>query len=69
MKYCGCGWRYIRLMQYILPHKRAIYNEKYDTKVANGRIFKQTDRENNLVYLMKSNFVETIRKQLFIPFL
>ena len=51
-------------MQYILPHKRAIYSEKYDTKVANGRIFKQTDRENNLVYLMKSNLLKRLESSI-----
>ena len=51
-------------MQYILPNKKAVYSEKYDTKVANGRIFKQTDRENNLVYLMKSNLLKRLESSI-----
>ncbi|WMJ21228.1 helicase-related protein [Geobacillus kaustophilus] len=51
-------------MQYILPNKKADYSEKYDTKVANGRVFKQTDREHNLVYLMKSNLLKRLESSV-----
>ncbi|MCX8002612.1 MAG: helicase-related protein [Anoxybacillus mongoliensis] len=52
-------------MKYILPHKQAFYHEKYDTKVANGRVFKQTDRENNLVYLMKTNLLKRLESSIY----
>ncbi|WP_342581496.1 helicase-related protein [Ureibacillus sp. FSL W7-1570] len=51
-------------MQYILPHMKDVYSEKYDTKVANGRIFKQTDRENSLVHLMKSNLLKRLESSI-----
>lgn len=51
-------------MQYILPHMRATYSEKYDTKVAGGRVFKQTDRENSLIYLMKSNLLKRLESSI-----
>ena len=51
-------------MHYILPHLRNVYSEKYDTKIANGKIFKQTDRENNLVYLMKSNILKRLESSV-----
>ncbi|MED0656817.1 helicase-related protein [Anoxybacillus ayderensis] len=51
-------------MKYILPHKQAFYHEKYDTKVANGRVLKQTDRENNLVYLMKTNLLKRLESSV-----
>jgi len=52
-------------MQYILPHMKTIYSEKYDTKVANGQVFKQTDRENNLIYLMKSNLLKRLESSIY----
>lgn len=52
-------------MQYILPHMRATYSEKYDTKVAGGRVFKQTDRENSLIYLMKSNLLKRLESSVY----
>lgn len=51
-------------MQYILPHMRESYSEKYDTKVANGQIFRQTDRENSLIYLMKSNLLKRLESSI-----
>ncbi|MBE2906709.1 helicase-related protein [Anoxybacillus flavithermus] len=52
-------------MKYILPHKQAFYHEKYDTKVANGHVLKQTDRENNLVYLMKTNLLKRLESSIY----
>ncbi|MBD8070000.1 helicase-related protein [Bacillus sp. PS06] len=52
-------------MQYILPNMRAIYSEKYDTKIANGKVFKQTDRENSLIYLMKSNLLKRLESSIY----
>ncbi|MDF0728960.1 helicase-related protein [Cytobacillus sp. S13-E01] len=51
-------------MQYILLHLRDLYSEKYDTKVANGQIFRQTDRENNLIHLMKSNLLKRLESSI-----
>lgn len=52
-------------MQYILPNMRAIYSEKYDTKIANGKVFKQTDRESSLIYLMKSNLLKRLESSIY----
>lgn len=51
-------------LHYILPLKRSLYSEKYDTKVANGQVFKQTDRENNLVNLMKTNLLKRLESSV-----
>lgn len=51
-------------MQYVLPHMRAAYNEKYDTKVRNGQVFRQTDRENNLIHLMKANLLKRLESSV-----
>jgi SNF2 family DNA or RNA helicase len=51
-------------MKYILPHRKSFYYEKYDTKVSNGRVLKQTDRENNLVYLMKTNLLKRLESSI-----
>lgn len=49
---------------YILPHMRDTYSEKYDTIVANGQIFRQTDRESSLIYLMKSNLLKRLESSI-----
>ncbi|CEG26475.1 helicase-related protein [Bacillus sp. B-jedd] len=51
-------------MQYVLPHMRGAYNEKYDTKVRNGQVFRQTDRENNLIHLMKANLLKRLESSV-----
>ncbi|WP_048716496.1 helicase-related protein [Bacillus sp. 522_BSPC] len=51
-------------MQYILPRMRTTYSEKYDTKVANGQVFRQTDRESNLIHLMKSNLLKRLESSV-----
>ena len=51
-------------MQYVLPNKRAAYSEKYDTKISNGQVFKQADRENNLIHLMKSNLLKRLESSV-----
>jgi len=51
-------------MQYILPHMRASYSEKYDTKIRNGQVFRQTDRENNLIHLMKANLLKRLESSV-----
>ena len=60
----------------MLPHKREAYDEKYSTKLASGAgVFRQVDREESLVQLLRVNalkrmessvtsFALTVRRQL-----
>ena len=63
-------------LKYVYPHKQMEYSEKYDIKIENGSIFKQVDRENSLIHLMRvnllkrmessiSSFSSTLRKLIF----
>ncbi|MCA0202363.1 MAG: DEAD/DEAH box helicase family protein [Proteobacteria bacterium] len=63
-------------LRYVLPHKQAAYDEKYSTKIQGGdRTFRQLDREESLVHLLRVNilkrmessvasFAMTIKRQL-----
>ena len=63
-------------LRYVLPHKRAAYDEKYSTKLESGEgFFRQADREESLVHLLRVNalkrmessvvsFALTVRRQL-----
>ena len=63
-------------LRYVLPHKRDAYDEKYSTKLASGEgFFRQVDREESLVQLLRVNalkrmessvtsFALTVRRQL-----
>ena len=63
-------------LRYVLPHKRDAYDEKYSTKLTSGEgFFRQADREESLVHLLRVNvlkrmessvvsFALTMRRQL-----
>ena len=63
-------------LRYVLPHKRDAYDEKYSTKLESGEgFFRQADREESLVHLLRVNalkrmessvlsFALTMRRQL-----
>ena len=63
-------------LRYVLPHKREAYDEKYSTRLASGEgFFRQADREESLVQLLRVNalkrmessvvsFALTVRRQL-----
>ena len=63
-------------LRYVLPHKRAAYDERYSTKLQSGEgFFRQADREESLVQLLRVNalkrmessvasFALTVRRQL-----
>jgi hypothetical protein len=46
-------------LRYVFPHKLAAYEAKYGTKIQGGdRLFRQIDREENLVHLMRVNILK-----------
>lgn len=52
-------------LQYVLPQKKAAYSEKYDIKVQNGKsVFKQTDREQSIVHLMRVNLLKRLESSI-----
>lgn len=52
-------------IKYVLPHKRDYYSRLYDTKLKNGKsVFKQADREQSMIYLMKTNFLKRLESSI-----
>ncbi|MDB8460419.1 helicase-related protein, partial [Turicibacter sanguinis] len=52
-------------MRYVLPHKRAEYEKKYDTVVKGGKsVFKQSDRERSLIYLITSGLLKRLESSI-----
>ncbi|MDB5986780.1 MAG: helicase domain protein [Nevskia sp.] len=63
-------------LRYVLPHKQAAYDAKYNTQVKGGQgFFRQVDREESLIHLLRvnilkrmesavSSFALTIKRQL-----
>jgi SNF2 family DNA or RNA helicase len=46
-------------LKYVLPHKQAAYDAKYSTKLSGGdRVFKQIDREQSMIHLLRVNLLK-----------
>ncbi|MBX9401008.1 DEAD/DEAH box helicase family protein [Lysobacter sp. BMK333-48F3] len=46
-------------LRYVLPHKQAVYDEKYSTQVRGGEgFFRQADREESLIHLLRVNVLK-----------
>lgn len=52
-------------IKYVLPEKREEYNEKYDIETEGGSIFKQIDREESLIHLMRVNLLKRMESSIF----
>lgn len=51
-------------IKYVLPSKVAEYSRKYDTNTGKS-IFKQTDREESLVHLMRINILKRMESSIY----
>ena len=52
-------------LRYIRSDKREAYEEKYDMSVGDGRsVFKQVDRENQLIHLMRVNLLKRMESSI-----
>jgi hypothetical protein len=52
-------------LRYVLPHKQAIYDEKYSTKIRGGqRFFRQVDREESLIHLLRVNILKRMESSV-----
>lgn len=51
-------------LKYVLPEKRDDYNKKYDVETDGGSIFKQLDREESLIQLMRINLLKRMESSI-----
>jgi SNF2 family DNA or RNA helicase len=49
---------------YVTADKRSFYEEKYDMKTLTGGVFKQVDREQSLIYLMRINLLKRLESSI-----
>ena len=55
----------MRLLRYLLPHKQAAYDKKYSTKIRGGEsYFRQVDREESLIHLMRVNILKRMESSV-----
>ncbi|HGF5110906.1 TPA: helicase-related protein [Vibrio parahaemolyticus] len=52
-------------MKYIRADKKAEYARRYDQKVKGGSIFRQVDREESLVHLMRVNLLKRMESSIY----
>ncbi len=52
-------------MRYLLPNKQAAYDKKYSVKVRDGKaFFRQVDREESLIHLMRVNLLKRMESSV-----
>lgn len=57
-------------LRYVLPHKQAAYDAKYSTKIRGGEsFFRQVDREESLVHLLRVNVLKRMESSVTSFFL
>jgi len=49
---------------YVRSEKREYYEEKYDMETHTGSVFKQVDREQSLIYLMRVNLLKRLESSI-----
>jgi SNF2 family DNA or RNA helicase len=57
-------------LRYVLPHKQAAYDAKYSTRIRGGEsFFRQVDREESLVHLLRVNVLKRMESSVSSFFL
>ncbi len=51
-------------LKYVLPNKLDEYSRKYDMEVSGGSVFKQIDREESLIHLMRVNLLKRMESSI-----
>jgi superfamily II DNA or RNA helicase len=51
-------------LRYVLPHKLPEYSRRYDMEVSGGRSFRQLDREESLIHLMRVNLLKRMESSI-----
>ncbi|MGS0755344.1 DEAD/DEAH box helicase family protein [Roseateles sp. GG27B] len=53
-------------LRYVLPNKQAAYDAKYSTQIRGGEsIFRQADREESLIHLLRVNVLKRMESSVF----
>jgi SNF2 family DNA or RNA helicase len=53
-------------LRYVLPHKQEAYEAKYSTEIRDGKsFFRQSDREESLVHLLRINVLKRMESSVF----
>jgi hypothetical protein len=51
-------------LSYVRPDKKKAYEDKYDITTASGSVFKQIERENSLIHLMRVNLLKRLESSI-----
>lgn len=51
-------------LKYVYPHLQEEYSLKYDIELGNGQVFRQSDRENSLIHLMRVNLLKRMESSI-----
>jgi len=51
-------------LKFVYPHKQKEYAQKYDIDLGGGRVFRQLDRENSLINLMRVNLLKRMESSI-----
>ncbi|MDF1543229.1 MAG: helicase-related protein [Anaerosomatales bacterium] len=51
-------------LRYVLPHKVPEYSRRYDMEINGGRSFRQLDREESLIHLMRVNLLKRMESSI-----
>lgn len=52
-------------LSYVRSDKRKSYEDKYDIATSNGSVFKQIERENSLIHLMRVNLLKRLESSVY----
>lgn len=51
-------------LKYVLPHKLDEYSRRYDKQISGGSVFRQIDREQSLIHLMRINLLKRMESSI-----
>jgi len=51
-------------LKYVFPHKAVEYSRKYDRQLSGGSVFRQVDREQSLIHLMRVNLFKRMESSI-----
>ncbi|MBL4810609.1 MAG: DEAD/DEAH box helicase family protein [Phycisphaerales bacterium] len=51
-------------LKYVLPHKLEEYSRRYDKQISGGSVFRQIDREQSLIHLMRINLLKRMESSI-----
>lgn len=51
-------------LSYVRPDKKSAYEDKYDITTSSGSVFRQVERENSLIHLMRVNLLKRLESSI-----